>query len=156
MGGQGTGGQTQAVGGGVDPGGGNPNDPGAVFNVPAERVAQLAFRSVCLEHGKPAPRAAVQYRLTPLSDVTSHPAVAAVLASYLRGSASQQSTQAAAWHFASGMSWDELAAKQIRWATGARSAYFSAEVLRDARRLAGSCQIVADTRPQNSLATPAK
>ncbi|MBI3464377.1 MAG: hypothetical protein HY000_15170 [Planctomycetes bacterium] len=154
-GGQGTGGQSQVVDGGMDPGAGNQNGPAAVFNVPAERVAQLTFRSVCLEHGKSAPRPASKYRLTPLSEVSSHPAVAEVLGSYLRGHSSQQATQAAAWHFASGMSWEQLAAKQIRRATGARSAYFTGAVLQEAKRLANRWQTAVDA-PQDSLATPTK
>jgi hypothetical protein len=137
--GQANSGQPQAVGGGVN--GGNQNGQnGALFNVPAERVAQLNFNSVCLEHGKVAPRAVMKYRLVPLSEVNSEPALGDVLTSYLRGHCTQEAAQAAAWHLASEMSWDELAALQIRRATGMRSPYFSAAGLREARRLAEQSQ----------------
>lgn len=154
--GQGNSGQSQAVGGAVNPNGGNQNGPAgaALFNVPAERVAQLTFNSVCLEHGKVAPRAVMKYRLVPLAQVSGDPALAEVLTSYLRGHCTQEAAQAAAWHFASGMSWDQLAAMQVRRATGMRSPYFTSASLQEAKRLAARSQ-PADDSPQDSLATQA-
>jgi len=154
---QGNSGQPQPVGGGINLNGGDPNAPaaGALFNVPAERVAQLSFRSVCLEHGKVSPRAVMKYRLVPLAQVSGDPAMAEVLKLYLRGHCNQKAAQAAAWHFANHMSWDQLAAMQVRRATGARSPYFTTAGLQEAKRLAARWQ-PADDSPHDSLATQAQ
>jgi hypothetical protein len=106
----------------------------------------LTLRSVCLDHGKDNPRPAMQYQLVPLADYTSDPAVAELLKLYLNGQISQSAAQAAAWHFASDMSWGDLAAKVLRRATGARRPYFSATDLSTARHAAATARAEAAGR----------
>jgi hypothetical protein len=78
--------------------------------------------------------------------------LANVLTSYLRGHCTQESTQAVAWHIASKMSWDDLAALKIRRATGMRTPHFTAASIQEAKRLTEQSQAAADG-PQDSLAT---
>jgi hypothetical protein len=143
----GTGGQ-QGAGGGMmgGMGMGMGGMGGGFFNVPAEKVGELAFRSVCLDHGKDSPRPAAKYQIVPLADYTSDPAVAEMLKMYLKGKVSQSVAQAAAWHFCSGMSWEELSAKQLRRATGQRQPYFSAAEINAARHIAGAARAAAENR----------
>jgi hypothetical protein len=144
----GSGGQQGAGGGmmggmGGMGGGGMGMGGGGFFNVPAEKVGDLPFKSVCLDHGKASPRPAAQYTLVPLADYTSDPTVGELLKMYLNGHLNQASAQAAAWHFASDMSWDELAKKTLRRATGARQPYFSLADLNTARQAAGMASLAA-------------
>jgi len=148
-GGGGAGGQQGAgggLGGGGGFGGGGMMGGGGFFNVPAEKVGELNLRSVCLDHGKNSPRPAMKYQLVPLADFTSDPAVEEMLKLYLKGKISQSAAQAAAWHFCSGMSWEELAAKQLRRATGARQPYFSAAEIHAARQVATMARLAAEKR----------
>ena len=45
---------------------GNPGGRANFFNVPAEKIADLRVPCVCLEYGKPTPRAAIPYELVSL------------------------------------------------------------------------------------------
>lgn len=47
-----------------------------------------------------------------------------------RGMLPQRVAQAAAWHLANGMSWQQLAAKQLRFANGMRRPYFAPQEIR--------------------------
>ena len=93
-----------------------------MFNVPPEKVGQLKVATVCLEHGKREPRAAIPYEIKPLDSVTTKPGVRELCAMLGSGQINQRAAQAAAWHLNNGMSWQELAAKRHRFANGTRPA----------------------------------
>jgi hypothetical protein len=86
----------------------------APFNVAPEKVAQLKLKSVCLEHGKPTPRPAMRYEIRPIEAVTDKAEVHELCRMLGRGEVSQRVAQAAAWHLANDMSWQELAALKKR------------------------------------------
>jgi hypothetical protein len=134
--GQGNAGGNQAVGGGLNQGqnGGGQN---GMFNVAAEKVGVLKVACVCLEHGKAEPRAAIPYRMVPIEQFTSDRSVHALLTAFARDDFDQRAAQAAAWHLAGGMSWDELAEKRIRHLVGPSRPYFSKEELEEARTIVG-------------------
>ena len=114
MGGGGMGGG----GGGMGGGGG-----GGFFNVAPEAV-ELKAATVCLEHGKAEPRAAIPYEIRPLESVTSNPLVQEVCRLLGQGAVNQRVAQVAAWHLNNNMSWEQLANKQLRYANGQTSPYF--------------------------------
>ena len=90
----------------------------APFNVAPENVAQLKLSSVCLEYGKPNPRPKIPYRLEPIESVTDRPEVGELCRMLGQGRVSQRAAQAAAWHLANDMSWQELTRLRRRIAMG--------------------------------------
>ena len=126
-GGQGGGQQSSGGGGGGggQQGGGQGGGQGGFFNVPAEKVGQVRVACVCLEHGKDEPRPAIPYDIKPITAFTSDPAVHELCRMLGEGKLDQRAAQAAAWHLANGMSWEELAAKQIKRLNGPSYPYFS-------------------------------
>jgi hypothetical protein len=102
------GGNNQMPGpGNVLPGAGMPNF--APFSVAPENVAQLKLRSVCLDYGKPTPRPKMHYELKPIESVSDKAEVQELCRMLGQGQVSQQAAQAAAWHLANGMTWEQLA-----------------------------------------------
>jgi len=79
------------------------------FNVAPEKVAQLRLPSVCLEYGKPNPRPNMSYTIQPIQSATEKPEMEALCRMLGRGQVSQRAAQAAAWHLANEMSWEQLA-----------------------------------------------
>jgi hypothetical protein len=149
---------TQALGGGMPgmmggmPGmmGGMPGGMGGGMwrNVPPEKIAQIKVPVVCLEHGKPDPRPAIPYEIKPLEEFSTTPGLREVLHALGSGQVSQRVAQAAAWHLQNGMSFQELASKQLRFANGARCAYFSPAEIRAAMQLVAKAKQQAETHPQ--------
>src|SRR5207237_762301 len=130
MGGGGMGGGGMGGGGMGGMGGG-----GGMFNVAPEKVGQLNFVGVCLEHGKPEPRAAMKYVIRPLDTLTTKPQVREMLRILGRAECSQRVAQVLAWHVNNEMSWEELAAKQIEHLDGTSEPYFTGEEIEAAMRL---------------------
>ncbi len=106
---------------------------GGMFNVPAQKVGKLPVRCVCLEHGKKEPRPAIQYKLIPVEQYSSDPRLKHLLSMvHPKSPFPQKVAQAAAWHIANRMSWQQLAAKQVRRLGGLRYPYFTPQQLRAA------------------------
>jgi hypothetical protein len=106
----------------MGPGNNNPG-PGigpnfAPFNIAPENVAQLRLSSVCLEHGKPDPRPRMAYQLKPIESVTDNAELHEVCRMLGREEIGQRAAQAAAWHLANRMSWEELAGLKRKIAMG--------------------------------------
>lgn len=124
----------QAVGGTPSSSRGNNNIFGnGPFNIAPEQVRIVDFPCFCLEHGKPNPRSAAKYELVPLDEVNDDPRLPELLAAYGRGGVDRDVAQAAVWHAANDLSWDDLAALSQRIAINAERPVFSAQQLRQAR-----------------------
>lgn len=127
--GGGYGGGAQGFGGGYGGGyggiGGYGGGYGGVFNVAPEKVVQVKAPIVCLDHGKPDPNPRIPYELKPVEAYAKTPEVKEVLKMLAAGKISQRVAQIAAWHFQNGLSFEELARKEIRTAIGLRRPYFS-------------------------------
>jgi hypothetical protein len=106
--------------------------------VPAGKTIKVKVPCVCLEHGKPDPKPRVPYKIVPLETVTAEPAVAGVLARLGEGKYSQRVAQAAAWHLANGMTWEELDGKRIKRITGLQERWFHPAEIQAAMRLVKS------------------
>jgi hypothetical protein len=138
LGGGFTGGGGGFGGGGVGGGGGG---GGGFFNIGPERVGKLKIVAVCLEHGKQDPNPRVPYALVPIESVTSDPKVIEVVTMLGSGGIDQPAAQAAAWHLANGLSWQELAAKiGIKHLNGTTELFFSASDLQRACRISDEAE----------------
>jgi hypothetical protein len=122
--------------GGMGGGMGGMGGGGGFFNVPAEKVGQMKVATVCLEHGKKIPNAKIPYEIKPIADFNEKPEVRELLKLFSAGKLSQRATQAAAWHFADEMSWEELASKRIYHLNGTSEPYFSMQEIHLARKIA--------------------
>ena len=101
-------------GGGLGGGGGGlggGRGGGGVFNIPPGKVGKLSLTTVCLEHGKPNPRAAMDYEIKPLSAVTTDPKVAEICRMIANDEITQPVAQAASWSITDGLSWQEMLVK---------------------------------------------
>lgn len=115
-----------------------------MFSVAPEEMVQVPMKSVCLEHGKPDPRPSMTYKLIPLKQQNSDPVLGAMLEQFVAGNVDQKAAQAAAWHLANHMSWQELAAKKIRHVGGVPpEPYFRPQQLAKAQELVTIAQGVA-------------
>ena len=133
---QGMGGGMMGGMGGMGMGGGG-GMGGGFFNVAPEKVGKLKFISVCLEHGKKDPNPRVPYEIRPLESFTNNPQVIETVKMLARGEVDQHSAQAAAWHLANGLSWQELARKiGAKHIGGATEPYFTAAQLSKAFAIA--------------------
>jgi hypothetical protein len=88
------------------------------FTVAAGATVAVKVPTVCLEYGKREPMARIPYRLVALEKVSQDPKLALILGGLASGHLSQKVAQAAAWHVASGRTWEQLAAEVIDRAGG--------------------------------------
>jgi hypothetical protein len=142
MGGMGGGGMG-GMGGGLGGGGG-------MFNIAPEKVGEVKYTSVCLEHGKPEPKAAMHYELRPIESVAPKAEVIEVLKLLDKGAVPQRVAQILAWHLNNEMSFEQLAAKQIEHLGGAPEPYFSLDEIRAAMQVK---QYVAKTLEERAKGT---
>ncbi len=144
--------QNQAVGGGMMGGmggGGGMMGGGMGFNVAPEKVGKLKVACVCLEHGKKDPNPRVQYEIKKIDDFTKDAKVHEVLKMLASGKVPQRIAQAATWHFANDMSWDQLAAKKVNRLGVPDTAYFSQAELRAALQLSMAAEKLADAKKES-------
>ncbi len=151
------GGQQQGIGGGFGGGGlgggglgGGGFGGGGFFNVKPEQVAKITVDCVCLEHGKKEPHAKVPYELRPIESFSSKSEVHELLKMLAHGELPQRIAQAAVWHLANDMSWQELAAKRIEHVTGGSEPFFSLAEVQLAMRAAHEAHARAEFQRRNS------
>jgi hypothetical protein len=127
------------------------------FTVAANATVAVKVPTVCLEYGKREPMARMPYRLTAFDKVSQDPKVALILGGLASGHLSQKVAQAAAWHLASGRTWEQLAAEVIDRAGGDPDLpVFSAAELASARQAVDvATRLVADRPAADSTADSA-
>ncbi len=143
FGGGGGGGGSQGVGGG---GGGGRNN----FNIAPEEVAEAKLTTVCLEYGKPEPRANMPYEIRPIEEFTTAPGVRELVKGLGYGEIDQRVAQAAAWHLNNGMEFERMAALRTRHANGLQSRYFSRQELQAAYAVVQRALELAEQNDENS------
>jgi hypothetical protein len=146
------GGGGQGMGGGM--GGMGGMGGGGMFNVPAEKEGNFKVACVCLEHGKPEPRAQMAYAIKPIESFTTKPGVAEMLTELGEGRIDQRAAQVAAWHLNNDMSWETLAAKQIKLADGRSYPYFSAAEVLAGRQIAEEALAAAEQEKKADVSQP--
>ena len=107
------------------------------MNIPAEKMGKIKVQLVCLEHGKPDPRASVPYEIKPIDSFTKDASVQQLCSMLGEGKLDQRVAQVAAWHLANNMSFDQLAAKQVEHLGSPPEPYFSQHEVRAAMAVAG-------------------
>jgi hypothetical protein len=147
--GAGAGAGAQPFGGGMGGMGGG----GGFFNVPPERLVQFQVTTVCLEHGKAEPRAAIPYEIKPIEAYTDKVPVHELCRLLGSGQVSQRAAQAAAWHLNNNMSWEQLAAKQVHFATGPSRPYFTTQEIQAAMRIAATAVALAELHKKQTTET---
>jgi hypothetical protein len=115
----------QGMGGGMGGMGGMMGGGMGAFNVPPEKVGKFKVPTVCLDHGKAEPRAAIPYEIKPIESYSSKPGVRELCQMLGNGKMNQRAAQAAAWHLNNNMSWQELAAKRVKHLNAPSQPYFS-------------------------------
>lgn len=143
------GGGAQGIGGGFGGGGGGlGGQGGGIFNVPPEKVGKFKVTTVCLEHGKAEPRAAMKYEIKPIAEFTDKEEVHELCRMLGSGMVDQRSAQAAAWHLNSDMTWQQLVAKQLKFANGMTRPYFHAAEIHRAVQAVSVATQLAQQRKQ--------
>jgi hypothetical protein len=150
--------QNQGVGGGggiggFGGGGGGFGGGGGAFDVAPEKVAKLKIDTVCLEHGKKEPNAHVPYEVHPLDDFTTDANVQELCKMVSAGKIDQRAAQAAAWHLANHMSWEQLLDKKIHHLIGGDEIYFTQAEIREAMKLTDRAMKAAEAREQAGAST---
>jgi hypothetical protein len=152
--------QNQALGGGFGGGGlggglGGGGFGGGAFNIAPEKVGKLKVACVCLEHGKQDPNPRVAYAIKPIDSFTKDAKVHGVLKLLASGKVNQRIAQAAAWHFANRMTWEQLAAKKIDRLGRPDEPYFNRAELQRALQLAAHIEQVTKEKPETTGSAPA-
>ena len=97
------------------------------------------MKSVCLEYGKPEPNARMEYKVYPVESLSKDPVLKEMLGFVASGRASENVSQAAAWHLSNGMSWNELAnIKQHRLGVAVQPPQFTTQEIMQAQNLVAS------------------
>ncbi|HEX5104008.1 MAG TPA: hypothetical protein VFV87_09375 [Pirellulaceae bacterium] len=114
---------------------------GGFFNIGPERVIKLKFVAVCLEHGKRDPTPRIPYELEPIETCTKQSSVVELVKMLSSGEADQSSAQAAAWHLANGMKFEELKRKVgARHLSGETAPHFTVSQIRQAQSLSAEAR----------------
>jgi hypothetical protein len=121
-------------------------NPAAMFNVPPEKVGKLKVMTVCLEHGKREPQPAMKYEIKPIERFTEKKQVHELCRMLGSGLLNQRAAQVAAWHLNNNMSFQELAAKRLRFANGTSRPYFAPQELRAGMQLVAMAANLAKQR----------
>jgi hypothetical protein len=130
-------------GGGMGGMGGGAAGGAGFFSIPAERTVSVPMTSVCLEHGKANPNSRMTYRLARPSEVSDRPELPELLKLVGQNKINQGAAQAAAWHIASGMSWEKIAAEKWDHVGRPDTPYFSQDQLMAARMVVSDVQAKA-------------
>ncbi|MBN1588373.1 MAG: hypothetical protein JW888_02555 [Pirellulales bacterium] len=123
---------------------------GGFMNVKPEVVGDFKVPTVCLEHGKKEPRPKMNYVIKPIEEFTDNAEIREVCRMLGTGELNQRAAQAASWHFSDGMSWRQLAAKQLRFANGTSQPYFSPAEIRLAMQIASTATRLAKEHSRKS------
>jgi hypothetical protein len=121
-----------------------------MFYVPPEKAGQFKVPTVCLEHGKAEPRPNVAYEIKPLESFTSNPAVWELSRMLGKGQLNQRAAQAAAWHLNNNMTWEQLAAKRLKFANGTTAPYFSQQEILAGMQVSAVAEKTAQQRSTQS------
>ena len=117
-----------------------------MYNLAPERTETIQIATVCLEHGKAEPKSSGKYKMFPLETISEDPVVSEICKAVSCGAISQRVGQAAAWHCVNEMSWEELAAKEMRHAFGVRTPYFASQEIQAAILLVRQCERFIEQR----------
>jgi hypothetical protein len=147
----GAGSSNQGLGGGFGGlgglGGGGGGLGGGFFNIGVGGIRKTRFSAVCLELGKPDPNPRIPYEMRPLETFCTDRRLLALVTRFGRGEIDQPAAQAAAWHIANGLPWEQLAAKVgRRHLNGSSEPFFTADQLGRAQAI--TQEVIRQTTPR--------
>ncbi len=118
----GSSGGNQSVGGGMGGGGGGGRGGmgGGGWFVAPEKTVHENVRTVCLEHGKKEPRTHVKYMVVPIDSYTKNKTTQVLCQMLGDETIDHYALQAAVWNQENDLSFEEMAAKQVRTSTVTR------------------------------------
>ncbi len=149
--------QNQNNGAAGNPGGagrGNGNGLGnGFFSVPTDKIIRVAYRSACLEHGKPDPTPRMTYRISKIEEFSDDPVLAETLKLVASGEHDPQASQAVAWHVANKLSWKQLGEKAIPHIGRPSTRYFTTETVTRAQKLHATAVTRAKEQEAKSIAS---
>ena len=149
-GGQSFGGGMGGMGGGGMGGMGGGGGGGGMFNVTPEKVGTFKVTTVCLEHGKDEPRPRMKYEIKPIAEFTDKTEVHELCRMLGIERMNQRAAQVAAWHLNGGMSFEQLAAKRLRFADGTSRPYFTPQELHAGMQISAVATKLARQRQESS------
>jgi hypothetical protein len=117
---------------------------GAV-TIPAGLTVQVALKSVCLNYGRPEPSSRMTYKLVDPAKTPASPALIELLASY-GPRINQEVMQAAAWHLANDLEWNQVAGLPDRSVPGTSARLFTPAQVRSAQQLVVAAEQRAEER----------
>ncbi|MCX7422244.1 MAG: hypothetical protein NT013_22240 [Planctomycetia bacterium] len=144
------GGGQQGGGGGFGGGGQQGGGGGGFFSVPPDRIVRVAYRSVCLEHGKTEPAPRMSYTIGRVQDFRDDPVLEEVLKMVASGQLDEQSAQAATWHVTDKMSWEQLATKSIPHIGRPATPYFTPQQIARAQSIFSTAVAHVNEHKENS------
>jgi hypothetical protein len=150
----GSSGGNQGTGGGMGGMMGGGGGGGGMWGLAPEQVGKFKVPTVCLDHGKAEPRPAVPYEIRPIDSYTTKSGVRELCQMLGSGQLGQRAAQAAAWHLNNGMSWEELANKQVHRANGMTQPYFSPAEIQAGMQIAASAVHTAKEREKPAPTSP--
>lgn len=145
-------GQPQNTGAAGNPGGAGQNFGNGFFSVPTDKIIRVAYRSACLEHGKPDPTPRMTYRISKVEEFSDDAVLAETLKLVASGEHDPQAAQAVAWHVANNMSWKQLREKTIPHIGRPATRYFTAETIARAEKIHATAVARAKEHEEKSVA----
>lgn len=145
--------QNQNNGAAGNPGGNGPGNGNGFFSVPTDKIIRVAYRSACLEHGKPDPTPRMTYRISKVEEFSDDPVLAETIKLVASGEHDAQATQAVAWHVANKMSWKQLGEKTIAHIGRPATRYFTAETVARAQKIHATAVARAKELDEKSIAS---
>jgi hypothetical protein len=142
-------------GGGMGGGGFGGGGGAGFFSIPPDRVAQVPYHSVCLNHGKQDPSPAMTYVAVPIEKYTDNKILQETIRMIGTGRLDYSVAQAAAWHITDNMSWEELGnlrANEIEGIESYADPVFSTDQLQSAQQLVVEAAKRIDERAKNEPA----
>jgi hypothetical protein len=112
------------------------------------------MNSVCLEHGKTNPNSRMTYRLVRPSDVSDKPELPELLKLIGSNKIERGAAQAAAWHIASGMTWEQIAAEKWDHVGQPDSPYFTPDQIMAGRMAVSDVQAKAREKAKEKKEEP--
>jgi hypothetical protein len=116
--------------------GGNLPAGSKVCTIRPGEAMQLTIAAVCLEQGKPDPRPGMHYRLERLETVTSNRVLISLLENNDARTTGRMPLQAAAWHLADSLSWQQLRSLMVHHAGDGSRPLFTRRHLAAGKKLA--------------------
>ncbi len=107
---------------------------GLLFNIAPEITGQLKIASLCLEYGKPTPKANIPYQLLPIESVADKAEVQEVVRMLGQGEVGHRAAQAAVWYLNNGLTWEKLQAQKAVKLAIVTQPMFTPRELADAKK----------------------